>query len=423
MILSPFRVRGFLFQWPADLLTNCAIEMEVLMLGWFILTETKSVLLLTVFAALRYLGSPIAPLFGMAGDKFGHRRLLCAMRASYALTAAVMTALTFAGFLGPIPIFIAATFAGVVKPSDLVMRNALIATIVPPERLMTAMGAAGTTSDCSRIFGPLAGSAIIAATGLGPACLIISVCYAAACVLTAMGGRGLAHRRAEGVGHASFAQEVVDGMRYVWRTPCLHAGMWLAVLVNATVIPLTGGLMPYIARDVYQLDQFGLGCLLACFSVGAFCGSIGVSILGSSLPAARIQAPPTCSWLCRYRTPRSNTIVTGNAVRPQKQAMAPAVPRIWVPMNTARLTLVAPGTSCDSAYPDRNCLSSSQPRFCTTSRRVQAARPPPKLIMPMLTKLVNSEARRGGPEVGRFIRPFNPVRNGLDRGERRVMGS
>ena len=296
MILSPFRVRGFLFQWPADLLTNCAIEMEVLMLGWFILTETKSVLLLTVFAALRYLGSPIAPLFGMAGDKFGHRRLLCAMRASYALTAAVMTALTFAGFLGPIPIFIAATFAGVVKPSDLVMRNALIATIVPPERLMTAMGAAGTTSDCSRIFGPLAGSAIIAAIGLGPAYLIISVCYAAACVLTAMGGRGLAHRRAEGVGHAAFAQEVVDGMRYVWRTPCLHAGMWLAVLVNATVIPLTGGLMPYIARDVYHLDQFGLGSLLACFSVGAFCGSIGVSILGSSLPAARTFIGAVLVW-------------------------------------------------------------------------------------------------------------------------------
>src|SRR5690349_5218787 len=40
---------------------------------------------------------------------------------------------------------------------------------------------------------------------------------------------------------------------------------------------------------------------------------------------------------------------------PQKQAMAPAVPRICVPMNTARLTLVAPGTSWDRAYPDRNC--------------------------------------------------------------------
>ncbi len=296
MILAPFRVRGFLFQWPADLLTNCAIEMEVLMLGWYILVETQSVMLLTVFASLRYLGTPLAPLFGMAGDKYGHRRLLCAMRASYAVATAIMTALTFAGFLGPIPILAAATLAGVVRPSDLVMRNALIASIVPAEQLMTAMGAAGTTSDCSRILGPLAGAAILAATGMGPAYLIVAACFVAACVLTAMGGKGLAHRRAEGIGQASFAREVADGMRYVWRTPCVHAGMWLAVLVNFTVIPLTGGLMPYIAKDIYHLDRFGLGCLLACFSAGAFCGSIGVGFLGSRLPAARTFIAAVLVW-------------------------------------------------------------------------------------------------------------------------------
>ncbi len=296
VILSPFRVRGFLFQWPADLLTNCAIEMEVLMLGWFILTETQSVLLLTVFAALRYLGTPLAPAFGMAGDKFGHRRLLCAMRASYALTAIVMTGLAFTGMLGPVPIFVAAVFAGAIKPSDLVMRNVLIATIVPAEQLMTAMGAAGTTSDLSRILGPLAGAAIVAAIGLGPAFLIVSIGYTAACGLTALGGQGLAHRRAEGVGQASFVREVGDGMRYVWHTPCLHAGMWLAVLVNVTVIPLTGGLMPYIAKEVYGLDRFGLGCLLACFSAGAFCGSVGVGVLGSRLPAARTFLVAVLVW-------------------------------------------------------------------------------------------------------------------------------
>ena len=32
-------------------------------------------------------------------------------------------------------------------------------------------------------------------------------------------------------------------------------------------------------------------------------------------------------------------MTTGRAVSPQKQASAPAAPRIWVPMNTARLTL------------------------------------------------------------------------------------
>ena len=32
--LAPFRIRSYRFQWPADLLTSWAFEMEALILGW-----------------------------------------------------------------------------------------------------------------------------------------------------------------------------------------------------------------------------------------------------------------------------------------------------------------------------------------------------------------------------------------------------
>src|ERR1051326_5436781 len=70
-MLSPFEIRSFRFQWPADLATSWAFEMETLILGWYVLVETKSVLLLTVFASLAYLGTLIAPLLGVAGDRAG----------------------------------------------------------------------------------------------------------------------------------------------------------------------------------------------------------------------------------------------------------------------------------------------------------------------------------------------------------------
>ncbi len=295
-LLAPFRVPAFLMQWPADLLTNCGIEMEILILGWYVLVETQSVLLLTVFGALRYLGTLIAPLFGMAGDRFGHRNVLCAMRATYATLAIGMTVLAFADLLGPVAIFIAATLAGLVRPSDLAMRNALIAVIMPPEQLMGGMGVARTTADCSRIFGPLLGAGLLAVAGMGPAYLVISLFYTGGLILTGMGGAGLAHRRAAGVGTLTFTREVMEGLSFVWRTPCAHAGMWLAVLVNATVIPLTGGLMPYIARDVYYLDRIGLGVLAACFSIGSLLGSISVSLFGQAMPAARVMILATLAW-------------------------------------------------------------------------------------------------------------------------------
>ena len=74
--LAPFRIRSFRFQWPADLLTSWAFEMEILVLGWYVLVETGSVLFLTVFGALQYGGTLIAPMLGVASDRIGHRNLL-----------------------------------------------------------------------------------------------------------------------------------------------------------------------------------------------------------------------------------------------------------------------------------------------------------------------------------------------------------
>jgi hypothetical protein len=68
-VFAPFRIRNYRFQWPSDLITSWAFEMETIILGWYVLVETGSVLLLTLFAALNYTGTLLAPLFG--GDRIG----------------------------------------------------------------------------------------------------------------------------------------------------------------------------------------------------------------------------------------------------------------------------------------------------------------------------------------------------------------
>jgi hypothetical protein len=55
--LGAFRVRSYRFQWSADLLTSWASEMETIILAWYVLTSTGSVLLLTVFGSLQFLGT------------------------------------------------------------------------------------------------------------------------------------------------------------------------------------------------------------------------------------------------------------------------------------------------------------------------------------------------------------------------------
>ena len=75
--LAPFKVRSFRFQWPADLATSWAFEMENLILGWFVLSTTGSVQQLVLFGSLVWLGSIFSPFFGVLGDRIGFRALLC----------------------------------------------------------------------------------------------------------------------------------------------------------------------------------------------------------------------------------------------------------------------------------------------------------------------------------------------------------
>ena len=84
-ILAPFGVRNFRYQWPGDLMTSLAFEMETLILGWYVLVESGSVQWLTAFGALMFHGTLLSPMLGVIGDRIGHRNLLCCMRAAYLL--------------------------------------------------------------------------------------------------------------------------------------------------------------------------------------------------------------------------------------------------------------------------------------------------------------------------------------------------
>jgi hypothetical protein len=66
--------------------------METLILGWYVLVESGSVVMLTVFGALMYVGTLLSPLIGTLGDRIGLRRLLTVMRLVYALLACTVLA-------------------------------------------------------------------------------------------------------------------------------------------------------------------------------------------------------------------------------------------------------------------------------------------------------------------------------------------
>jgi MFS family permease len=295
VILAALRVKSFRFQWPADLLTSWAFEMETLTLGWYVLTQTGSVLALTVFGSLQFLGTLVAPAFGVAGDRLGARAILCAMRATYAVLAALVMVLVVAGLLAPAWVLVLAALGGLVRSNDIVIRNALIGETIPPAHHMGALALSRATMDSARVGGALAGAWLSALLGLGATYAVVTAVYAVSLALTLGVSRRPAAGPSAAMPAASGWRDLVDGLVHVAGTPALLAMMLLAFLINFTAYPTSGGLLPYAAQRVYGVDARGLGWLSASFSFGALLGSTVMVVTGG--PRRRARATVVCTVL------------------------------------------------------------------------------------------------------------------------------
>ena len=309
MIFAAFRVRSFRFQWPADLVTSWAFEMETIILGWYVMVNTGSVLWVTAFGSLQSLGTLAAPMFGVLGDRLGGRIVLCAMRTIYAVLAVVLLVLAAAGWLTPAWVLVIAAVSGIVRSNDLVLRNTLIAETMPSASLVGALGLSRATADSARVMGALAGAGLSTWLGIGGSYVFVVSCYVASFILTLgtarrrpvpdpsestpTAARGAVSLRAP---RPSRWRDLVDGLVRVGTTPELLAMMLLAFLINVTAYPISGGLLPYVARQVFHVGATGFGWLAASFALGGLLGSIITVLTGGLRRPERVTFVGTAVW-------------------------------------------------------------------------------------------------------------------------------
>jgi predicted MFS family arabinose efflux permease len=156
---------------------------------------------------------------------------------------------------------------------------------------------------------------MFAAIGIGPSYLAITTIYVLGAILTwnamvpdpardvhkaedaGSEGATLEEPRLEGAGpKPSPWRELWEGVVLVWNTPRLLAIVWYAFLFNFAVFPLTNGLMPYAAKEIFHTDQTGLGYLMASVALGAFVGSIGMTRSGMRVELAQVMIVAAVVW-------------------------------------------------------------------------------------------------------------------------------
>jgi predicted MFS family arabinose efflux permease len=91
-------------------------------------------------------------------------------------------------------------------------------------------------------------------------------------------------------------RDLKEGIAHTWNTPVLLALVSIAFLTNLTAFPITFGLMPYVAKNVFALDQTGLSFMVASFSAGALIGSLLLSNASGAVRLTRLMMLSSVVW-------------------------------------------------------------------------------------------------------------------------------
>ena len=282
--------------------------METLILGWYILVATDSPFLVGLLGALRFSGTLTAPIVGVIADRMSRKVMLIVLRTGAGLSALALLILAVTDLIQPWHVFVIASISGILRPADNVLRQSLIADTVPRNLLMNASGLARTTQDTARIVGALLGATLLSRLGLGWAYVGVTIFYS----LSVLMGLGISTIRSSiPVKHVNPLTEMKQGLRYMVDSSVIQPIMFLAFLVNATAFPLTNGLLPVVARNVYQHDENGLALMVAVFAVGALVGSLLMASVVNSRRPERFMMITMVIWyvlLILFAQTDSNTL-------------------------------------------------------------------------------------------------------------------
>ncbi len=147
--------------------TNVMRWLETVALGFFVYELTGSPFWVAFVGLVRMLPMFVLGAFvGVIADRFDRRLLLMGAMGALAVTYAALAVLAITGLINLWHVLAGAFVAGMVWVTDFPVRRAMIAEVVQPQRVTTAMGLEMATSNFSRMLGPLAAGGFLATVGI-----------------------------------------------------------------------------------------------------------------------------------------------------------------------------------------------------------------------------------------------------------------
>ena len=268
-------------------------QMEMVVIGWFVLTLTDSPFLVGAISAARMSLNILALFAGAVADRVPKQRVLATVEFLMAAFAGIMILLIMIGFLETWHIYFLAMTAGMVRVFEMPSSQALVADTLPEDRI--ANGAAFNTlgRNIAMLIGPLVGGVLF--KGFGPEGSFIAIA-----ALYILSGWVALHVRSTGSAiiktQESVIRSVISGLKYVKGQQALWATLVLVLIFESSGWTFHTTLVPIFARNELNADSGGLGLLLFAFGAGAVTASLIWTMIGSGRPVGKYMIGSVVVW-------------------------------------------------------------------------------------------------------------------------------
>jgi MFS family permease len=269
--------RQYRYVWLSAASADLANDLRIIALAWLVLELTDSQFWVGLVVGIG--GVPmvlLSPLGGVIADRLDRRRVLIVGRLVPAIFILVAVYLVTSEFAQPWHLVGIVLAMGLSKALSGPAGGALVADLVPQQRLFAASSLTAVAGNAGEIYGPAIAGYLIATQGVDAALFAIGLIYVVSTVLMV---RVRTEPRTWPERNSTVLTDLLSGLKYVWETPPIRSLLLLAStpLFASAIVPL----MPVYARDVLDAGPSGYGALAASLGLGFFVGSLLTTALGN----------------------------------------------------------------------------------------------------------------------------------------------
>jgi MFS family permease len=259
--------------------------MEAVALGVFVTEVTGQAEWTGGVAALSYLpGVVLSPVGGALADRFDRRTALALGTVAQLLLAALLTVLAFTHQLSVPAVAVIAFLNGCIHQLISPAFSALLAELVPPEDLHSALSLSSAQFNLGRVIGPLLAAVMLSAGGISWTLLINALSFVA--VLAALLWLRPPPRVQEPATHGLW-EDISRGVRVARKDAGITLVLVSTFVVAVLIAPFIG-LVPVFAIRVFHQGASATSMLVTCQGAGAVTAALVVGALVDAFGRKRV---------------------------------------------------------------------------------------------------------------------------------------